>query len=112
MKANLIQQQQIVYEMDMYKAQKMFEMQHYLSMSWMYSMARSPMPPTTHLSGPEMDEACMQVPERDVPAAGQGHAGRAGAEVAEDVCRTERQEGQRMLVVLGSFLTPIGREGL
>ena len=37
------------------------------------------MPPTTHLSGPEMDEACMQVPERDVPAAGQGHAGRAGA---------------------------------
>jgi len=58
---NHIQQQQIMYEMDMYRAQKMFEMQHYLSMSGMYSMAGSSMPPTTPLHRPEMmDEASMQ----------------------------------------------------
>ena len=50
-----------MYKMDNFRAQKMCEMQHYLSMSGMYSMARSPMPPTTHLSGPEMmDEISMQ----------------------------------------------------
>ena len=54
---NHIQQQQIMYEME-YRTQKMFEMQHYLSMSGMYNMARYPIAP---LHRPKMmDEISMQ----------------------------------------------------
>lgn len=49
---NHMHQQQMMYDMEMYKARQMYGVHHYLSMSGMYNMMRDPMfPPIQRLCG-------------------------------------------------------------